>query len=187
MEINSPRVPTSRAAKRSIAGKLALLVAIAVGASALTMSGVMLWQEISRYAELRARSLFASAHVFAAAAAQGVAAGDQNAIYQAIRAIDRVPGLTYARVESHGRIIAALGGATSLDDDLRVAKSNLESLISPYSVLASRSIQVDVPIINGGVDVGRLVLVADASDLLEELVRSVRGMALGAQLPLQSV
>ncbi|WP_424363025.1 ATP-binding protein [Methylocystis parvus] len=180
----SSRVVANRAPKRSIARKLAFLVTIAVMTSAMSMGCVLMWQVTRRYAETKSQSLFASAHVFASAAAQGVAARDQAAVYQAIKAIGRIPGLIYARVENNrGQLLAAMGGATQLDGDLRIKDGETLS-ISPFTVLSSRSIEVDVPIVNGGVNVGRFFLVADTNDLVSKLVDALEGTAIGAVVAL---
>lgn len=182
-ETGSARMAASRAPKKSIARKLAMLVTIAVATSAIAMSSVLLWRQTSHYAETKSKSLFASAHVFAAAAARGVAARNQNAVYQVIKAIGQIPDLIFARVESRGQLLAVMGGATQLDGDLRVTEGEAPS-ISPLAVLSSRSIQVEVPIINGGVDVGRFILVADTRDLAEELQDAFKGMAIGSAMAL---
>lgn len=183
-DATSSRVVASLAPKRSIARKLAFLVTIAVLTSAVSMGCVLMWQVTRRYAETKSQSLTASAHVFASAAAQGVAARNPAGIYQAIKAIGRIPGLIYARVENNrGELLAAMGGATQLDGDLRIKDGETAS-VSPFAVLSSRSMEVGVPIVNGGVSVGRLLLVADTSDLATELVDALKGAAIGAVLAL---
>ncbi|QGM96096.1 ATP-binding protein [Methylocystis parvus] len=181
---SSTRIIANRAPKRSIARKLAFLVAIAVATAAMTMSAVLLWQETKRYAVTKSESLFASAHVFASAAAQGVAEKNQTAVYQAIKAIGQIPGLLYARIENNrGQLLAVMGGATQLDGDLRIKEGQALS-ISPLDVFNSRSIQVEAPIVNGGVDIGKFTLVADTKDLADELADALKGAALGALVAL---
>jgi len=181
---SSQRIVANRAPRRSIARKLALLVTIAVLTSAVSMSCVLLWQETKHYAETKSRGLLASAHVFATAASQGVARRDQAAINQAIKAIGKIPGLIYARVENtRGQLLAIMGGATQLDGDIRV-KEGEEGSISPLALLSSHSIQAEVPIVNGGVTVGRLVLVSDTADLVEALTDAFKSTAIGAAIAL---
>ncbi len=179
MNADSSRAVTNRRPRVSIARKLGVLVAIAVVTSAVMMSGVLMWQEIGRYADMKTRMLFGSAHVFAAASARATATQDQAGVYQAIKAIAQIPDLIYARVDTRGKMLAVMGGATQLDDDLRIKESDT-STISPLALLSSHSIQVEVPIVDGGLNVGRLVLVADTSDLVDQLRASLQGTAIGA-------
>jgi signal transduction histidine kinase/DNA-binding NarL/FixJ family response regulator len=176
---NAARPGANRTPKRTIARKLALLVAAAVVTSAIAMGGLSLWQVTNHYAHTKSRNLMASAHVFASVVAKGVAARDQTAIYQAIKAIGHIPGLLYARVESRGQLLAVMGGATQLDGDLRVREGEGDS-VSPLAVLSSRSLQAEVPVVNGGVVVGRFILVSDTSDLWEEWNGALRSAVAGA-------
>ena len=183
-EEHASRAIANRAPKRSIARKFTLLVTIAVMTSAVAMSGVMLWQETNRYAATKSRTLLVSAQVFATAAAHGVAAKDQGAVYQALKAIGRVPGFLYVRIEARdGQLLAAMGGATQLDGDLRIKESEAAN-ISPFAVLSSHSIQVEAPIVSGGVDVGRFILVADTQDLADGWMDALKGAAAGAVVAL---
>ena len=178
------RSTTSRTPRRSIAKKLALLVTTAVMSAAVTMSGVILWQELSSYAQTKSRTLIGAAQVFASATARATAMRDQAAAYQAMKAIANIPDLRYARVETaRGHILAVMGGATQLDNDIRVS-AGASARIPPLDLLSTRSIQVDVPIIDGGVRVGRFILVADTDDLADQLLRSLRGTAIGALVSL---
>ena len=168
------RLAANRTPTRSIAGKLALLVATAA------MSGVLMWQELGHYAETKSRALLGTAHVFAAATARAAATRNQPAAYQAMKAIAHIPDLRYARLEiGRGQLLAVMGGATQLDGDLRIGDGDA-SHVPPLSLLSTRSIQVEVPVIDGGVKVGRFILVADTSDLAEQLLSSLRGAAIGA-------
>jgi signal transduction histidine kinase/CheY-like chemotaxis protein len=163
----------------SIARKLAILVTIAVVIASVALSGVSLWQELSRYAETKAKMLVGAAHIFASASAPAVAARDAGSAYQAMKAIARMPDFRYARIDtSPGHTLAVLGGATQLDDDLRI-QADGDERIPPLSLLSSSSIEVDAPIVSGGVNVGRFILVADTSDLADQLWSSLRGALLG--------
>lgn len=178
-EKTAPRAAANRTPRISIAKKFALLVAVAVTTAAVTMGGVLAWQEINRYAETKSRALIGAAHVFAAATAHSSATLDQAAAYQAIKGISHIPDFVYARVEAHGRLLAVMGGATLLDHDLRIKESD-PTPISPLALLMSHSIEVAVPIVEGGTTVGRFVLVANTSDLATELAGSLRSTLIGA-------
>lgn len=167
-----------------IARKLALLVVAAVGTAAAAMTAVSIWQGATHYAETKTRALFGSAHVFASASARATAARDAVAAYDAMKAIRHIPDVTYARIEdSRGRALATMGGATQLDSDLRLQGEKSEPT-SLRALLSSRSIEVSVPIVNAGAKVGRFVLVSDTRDLVDQLLASLRGAAIGSGVAL---
>jgi two-component system sensor histidine kinase BarA len=169
--------------RRSIRGKLAKLVVAAVAAAAVVLSAVSLWQETARYADSKRQSLLATAEVFASATAKAAAAGDRRAALDAMRAIGRIPGIGYARVESPaGRTLAEIGAAAQLDGDLRLDAGS--DPVSPMAVLMSRSVEVAVPILESGTPIGRFVLVSDTGDLIERLIATLRITALGAAVAL---
>jgi signal transduction histidine kinase/CheY-like chemotaxis protein/HPt (histidine-containing phosphotransfer) domain-containing protein len=156
--------------------KLALLVSCAVGAGLIVAAMLATWQETSRYAVSKRDSLIATAQVFASAASAAAAENDQLKALLAIRAIGRVSGLVYARIETaEGRTLAELGGGASLDTDARLSDED----VNVWSLLRSRTLQVTVPITNGGVQVGRLVLLSDTADLSERLVSTLQFTAIG--------
>jgi signal transduction histidine kinase/CheY-like chemotaxis protein len=168
----------------TIARKLALLVMGAVGIAAVAMGAVSVWQEILRYTEVKAQALLASAQVFASATARATAAGDPVAAYEAMRAIGHIPHLRYARIETAtGKALAVLGAATTLDGDLRL-DGDTAGTVSPLAVLSSRTIETAVPIVNAGAAVGRIILVSDTDDLLDQLLASLRATAIGAGIAL---
>jgi signal transduction histidine kinase/CheY-like chemotaxis protein len=174
----------SRTPKMPIATKLALLVMTAVATAAVAMSGVFLWLELAHYAEAKTRTLLGTAQVFASATAQPTAARNAGAAYQAMKAIAHIPGLSYARIDvAPGQVLAVLGAATQLDADLRIFGDKQESL-APLDLLSTSTIEVNVPIVNAGVKVGRLILVADTRDLADQLLSSLRAIALGASVAL---
>jgi EAL domain-containing protein (putative c-di-GMP-specific phosphodiesterase class I)/signal transduction histidine kinase/CheY-like chemotaxis protein len=169
--------------RRSIRGKLAKLVVAAVAAAAVVLSAVSLWQETARYADSKRQSLLGTAEVFASATATAAAAGDRRAALDAMRAIGRIPGVAYARVERPvGRTLAVIGAAAQLDSDLRLDAGS--GPVSPMAMLMSRSVEVAVPILDSGAEIGRFVLVSDTGDLIERLLATLRITALGAAVAL---
>jgi two-component system sensor histidine kinase BarA len=121
-----------------------------------------------------------AAQVFASATAHATATRDSGAAYQAMKAIAHIPDLSYARIDIEpGRTLAVLGSATQLDADLRIYGDG-QKRIDPLDLLSTRTIEINVPIINAGVNVGRFILVADTKDLSDQLLSSLRGAALSA-------
>jgi signal transduction histidine kinase/CheY-like chemotaxis protein len=165
-----------------IARKLALLVMTAVASATVAMGCVSVWQGLNDYAEIKTRTLMGAAQVFASATAHATATRDSGAAYQAMKAIAHIPDLSYARIDIEpGRTLAVLGSATQLDADLRIHGDG-QKRIDPLDLLSTRTIEINVPIINAGVNVGRFILVADTKDLSDQLLSSLRGAALSASV-----
>jgi signal transduction histidine kinase/DNA-binding NarL/FixJ family response regulator/HPt (histidine-containing phosphotransfer) domain-containing protein len=152
---------------RSINWKLGRLVLIAVGVALLIGSTVSLWQEINRYGQQKRDVLLATAHVFGAASATAVEERDTQAIFDAIRAIGRIPGISYAAVHDlDGRLLSDLGEAVRLVGDTVVSD---EIQPSASALLRSRSLLASVDVVSGGRPVGTLTLITDTSDLAARL------------------
>ncbi|WP_299560072.1 HD domain-containing phosphohydrolase [Enterovirga sp.] len=156
------------------------LVLLSVGAALLLNAGLGLFHEAHRYLDSKRNTLLAAAQAFAAAAGPGLAAGSEVTVTQAIRAIARVPTVVYAEVQDRaGRRIAQLGGAVRLAGDLDLSDREAGSVLK---LLKSRTAQVAVPVIDSGEQIGRLILVADVSDLDATLWRTLLPTALGSAL-----
>jgi signal transduction histidine kinase len=157
---------------RSIRLKLLLLVALAVALANLAVAGVSLWQEAARYASMKRDTLVSTAEVLAAAAARPTKQKDIPAIYEAIRAIGRVAGLTYVGVESaDGRPMADMGATEQLLGDIVLDETS--RAISIPALVSSRSIEVSTPIILAGETIGRLRLMSDTADLAPRLLATL--------------
>jgi signal transduction histidine kinase/CheY-like chemotaxis protein len=181
MSVALPFTPAGRGAKNSIARKLAFLVMLAVALSAFTMAGVSAWFGLESYAAARARTLTDAAQIFASAAAKAAATGDVAGGYQAMKAISRIEGFRFARIDlDDGRVLAALGGVVTLDGDLKLDAKDAH--IAPLALLSTRTIEISAPIVNAGTHVGRFVLVADAGDVAGQLLKALRGTAIGAAI-----
>ncbi|HSP25562.1 MAG TPA: ATP-binding protein [Saliniramus sp.] len=152
---------------------------IAVGVALLIGSAVSLWQEINRYGQQKRDVLLATAHVFGAASATAVAERDTQAVFDAIRAIGRIPGISYAAVhDAEGRLLSDLGEAVRLVGDTIVSNDVQPSALA---LLRSRSLLANVDVVSGGRPVGTLTLITDTSDLGARL-RDVVLIALGGGL-----
>ena len=166
----------------SISRKLFLLVLASVLVALLAAATLSIWLETDRYLATKQRELQAVAHVFASATASAAAARDPVAARIAMRAIGQIPGMQHARVMmSDGGTLAEMGIAAQLGSDLRIEG---EGQISLWQTLASRSVQVTVPIRESGGSVGEFVLVGDASGLAANLLKTLRLAALSALLAL---
>ncbi|TVR10047.1 MAG: response regulator [Salinarimonadaceae bacterium] len=157
--------------QRSINWKIGRLVLIAVGVGLLIGSGVGLWREIERYGSQKRSELIVASQVFGSAAAQAIEARDRHAVLQAIRAIARVPTLTYAAVrDEQGVLIAELGDGVRLDGDLDIGEG---IAFSPLALARSSSVLVRTPVVSSGSRVGEITLVSDTGELRERLVEQI--------------
>ena len=161
----------------SLNRKLALLVLAAVGACMAVATSVAIWQQASNYAEMRKQALVATAHVFAAAAGPATAARNETDAFLALRAIDRVPGVQSAGIfDTEGRSIVTSGNAARLLRDVAVEGDENVSL---PALLASGTVQVTVPILDGGRQVGSLVLIGSVADLWPKLLDTLKFTLIG--------
>ncbi len=170
------------AAAGSINRKLAGLVALAIGAAMVLVTAVTLWLEIVHYRDSKSEMLRAAASAFAASAGPAVKNGDENGAMHALRGIARLPNFTYsAVVDESGRVMAEMGSAVRLSDDLIISE---ESGLSIASLLTTYTAAVSVPIVQGGENVGRLVVVGEAKDLRSRLLLVVLVAAIGGAVAL---
>jgi putative two-component system response regulator len=167
-------------ARDSVHGRLRRLVVISVGL-ALGCSAVLdLWQEADRYLANKREGLLATANVVAAASSKAVAATDTPLILEGLRSIARVPGLVHAKVAApDGQILAQIGGSVRLTGELDLNEAGDSSV---WALLQTRTVRVEVPIIDGGRPVGRLSLVSESRDLAGRFVQVLLITAAGSAL-----
>ncbi|MGJ3265161.1 MAG: ATP-binding protein [Salinarimonas sp.] len=154
------------------------MIALTIG------SGASLWLEVRRYGEQKRESLLAVAHAFAAASAEAVAERDRDAIFEAVRAIARVPGVTHVTVEDRdGVVLEDLGSGVRLLGDLVLDEA---TPLSVAAILGSRTAVVGVQVRHRGVEVGRLELISETGDLWGRLL-VVLAFGLGAAVVASAV
>ncbi len=162
----------------TIRNKVLVLIAATVLLAQAIAATLSLWQEATRYAAQKQETLNATAQVLAASAARAVAAGDTAGAYTVIRAMGRIRGVVYVAIKmKDGRNFVDMGVTDQLDGDVTV-EANSPS-IPVIDLIGSRTIEVVVPVIEGGVDYGRLHLVADTSDLAPRLWGALATTGLG--------
>src|SRR5262245_31436034 len=161
----------------SLNRKLTLLVFSAVGACMVVAVSVAIWQQASSYGEMRRQALVATAQVFAAAVGPATAARNETDAFLALRAIDRVPGVQFAQIlDVEGRSLATSGNTARLVRDVAIEG---EQGISLPALLATGTVQVTVPVLDGGMQVGRLVLIGSITDLWPKLLDTVKFTLIG--------
>jgi two-component system sensor histidine kinase BarA len=161
-----------------IRAKLVLLVCVAVGFGTTLVAGVSIWQEANRYTAMKRDTMLAAAHVLASASAKAVSESDATGVHAAVRSVGKLPSLVYAGVtDARGVSLSDVGTAEMLDSDLKIDEKT--ETIGLFALLRSRTIELDVPIVEAGVEVGSLKLVSDTTDLPRRLWSSVFTTALG--------
>ncbi len=162
----------------SIRARLLALIGCTVLLAQVVVAGLSLWQEATRYASQKSETLIATARVLAAASGPALAEHDRSGVYNAIRAAGHIPGVGYVGVRTpDGRLLADVGATEQLVGDLAIDPGS--PTLPVGALLASRTVEVHVPVIQSGSEVGALDLVADTSDLPERLLSSVGTIAIG--------
>jgi EAL domain-containing protein (putative c-di-GMP-specific phosphodiesterase class I)/signal transduction histidine kinase/CheY-like chemotaxis protein len=142
--------------RRSIRGKLTLLVLLSVSLAVLLITGVSAWRDSQREAVLQTERLQAAAAVIASLSGEAADRGDRAGAYTAVRAIGAMPDVLYARVESRGgRLLAETGSGARLSGDAKVRRGESVSVLA---ALSSRTVEVTEPIVYARRPVGRVVL-----------------------------
>jgi signal transduction histidine kinase/EAL domain-containing protein (putative c-di-GMP-specific phosphodiesterase class I)/CheY-like chemotaxis protein/HPt (histidine-containing phosphotransfer) domain-containing protein len=159
------------AARPSLHRKLVVLVLAAVGAGVAVSTSVAVWQQASNYATMRKQALIATAQAFAAAAGPAAAGQNSQAAFLALRAVGQVSDIRYAEIRTlDGRPLASLGSASRLVSDLSLQEKDDASVID---LLTSGTIQVAVPIVNGGSQVGQIIVIGGISGLWSGLLATL--------------
>ncbi|HEY1427666.1 MAG TPA: ATP-binding protein, partial [Caulobacteraceae bacterium] len=165
--------------RRSIRGKLTLLVLASVGAAVALVTGVLAWRE--SYGETHAAfdRLSGIAKLTAAMSEEAAAQGDRARAYAALRVIAVIPDVTYARIERpDGSLIAETGAGVRLTRDLAGRAGDTASIAR---LVGSHTAQVTAPILYGRRTVGRVVMLGNLADGGALLFQSVL-LSLGAGL-----
>ena len=107
--------------------------------------------------------------MFASAIADEVATGDQQAVFNALRSIRRVPDVRQViAIDGEGREIASLGTALMLQSDI------VDENTSWFSLLTRGWFPVVTEIVKAGKPVGRLMIVADVSSFRTQVAAGCR-------------
>ncbi len=145
--------------KKPIRNKLINIVLISILSTSGLFLAITSWHEINNFYHARVKQIEAVAHVFASSVADPFAQKNRMLSLKSLRAIARVPSFQFAVVKDlNGRVFVEIGSAT-------IIKRHLET-----NSLFNRNIVVVVPIIKSGQEIGRLSIIADNRDLIDQLV-----------------
>ena len=171
---------SSRKSGGSIRQKLVGLVLAALATTCVVVATLMGWTDARRQTELEASKLTQTAGVIGSFAADPVRAGDRVGSFTALRAIARMPAVTYGRIEAAGgTLLAETGGGVRLASDARVTTGDQ---LSVWAVLTTGTIQVSAPVVSHGEEVGRITLLARTPGLRERVLGSVLVPLLGTAI-----
>jgi diguanylate cyclase (GGDEF)-like protein len=173
-----------------IGRRIVLLVLISVTLSIVTLTACVMWFQLRDSVNDRKAGIEATAFVLASAIAEPVAAGNQRDAVNALRAIKRISDVQLVvALDAQGRQIASLGAASMLSADIVDASSG------QFALLTRGWLPVTTDIMSSGKLVGRLIIVADVSDLRTQVARTLLltllfaflagGLGLAAALRLQ--
>ena len=159
----------------SISRRLTWLVIGSVLFSTLPVAGLFIVRETTRQAEARWSVMKTAADVLASGTEDAVAMNDRARAFNTLRAVTRTPGVTYARVEAHdGSVIAEMGAAARLKSDVSLdAESRHPSIMA---LVTTRTIQVHAPVMNGGHQIGQVVIVHRSEDFASTLLQALAGV-----------
>lgn len=147
-----------------IGRRLMAIVALSIALSVVLVAGTYVWHESTSNLANRRAALQATATVFATAVADEVEKKDRQAILDVLRAISRIPDITYALVTgADGHEIASLGSAVLLQDNQGTGHPTALSLFT------ASSSPVAVDIMSGGQIIGQLLIIADVSAFRQNL------------------
>ena len=175
------KTPGSKASgrRRSIRGKLTLLVLASVGVAVTLVTGVLAWRDGERETRAALDRLGSAAKVTAAMSEEAAAAGDRQRAYAALRAIAQMPDIAYARIERpNGALLAETGAGVRLTTDVA---ANAGSSASIASLVGSHTAEVRAPILYAGHQVGQVVMLGKLDDGFARLMSSLL-LSLGAGL-----
>jgi len=157
----------------SIKTKLVLIVLAGIVSAMLLTAILTGWQAADRRFHGLKDELDSIALTLAIAVAPAQAAGTYHDVQKILRAIGRMPKVNYARVLApDGDLIAAFGNGVLLQRDAGLVDPNEKPGL--LKLLTMKTYPAEAPIIQGGKNVGTLLLIADVSELRGVLAESFK-------------
>lgn len=158
----------------TISRRLSVIVFLSIAITVLGITAASVWREADRYAQFLSSELQATAGVFATAVSGPTAERDRNGILRVLKAIGRVPGLSYARVEdSWGRVLAEIGTGVRL-------KGATSGTADRLGLLQGQAVEISVPVIRSGTKIGTLSLLTYPVDLWPRIWAGIRDILIWA-------
>ncbi len=153
-----------RVVRRSVRNKIAAIVVAATSVSLLTVSLVFGWRDLDRRFEAKTAELRAIGAMLAATIEPAMAAGKDREIFSTLRAIRRMPAVTYVEVaDASGRKVASFGNGVLVS---RIGETaGAEKQLGLASALSLSTYPVETPVMSEGRTIGKLLMIADLTAL----------------------
>ncbi len=149
-------------AKKPIRNRLIRIVLLAIACTSLLTLSISSWSEIRNFNESKEKEISAVAYIFAAAVAENLASNDRNGAHHSLRAISKIPSFQLVQVKNlDGESFAELGSAIVIS-----RHSGLSAIFRP-------NLQITVPVLKSGAEIGSLTVVVDTSDLFGRLANDL--------------
>ena len=157
----------------SIRAKLSLAVLAGVVSAVILSSFTAAWRETSRRINYAESELNGIGEALAVTLSSPLSQDDRPGVTRALRAVGRMPSIRYAKVvDARDQLIAQFGIGVVLKSNSPAA--DRLSDMSFADVLRLNDHAFSVPVVSGGVGVGRLDLVADVSWLGREFWSAIK-------------
>jgi diguanylate cyclase (GGDEF)-like protein len=150
---------------RGLGHKISRLVAYSVFIAMVFLAAFLMFNQLRTALAEQKESLQSLGYVYASALAEHIETKNQVEIQRVLRSISRMPEIIYGTaVDQNNKPIAAMGNAAYLESNLATGQ------VSNWTLLTKGVLPVAVDIIKSGNSVGRLILIADISDLRGNLI-----------------
>ena len=161
--------------RSSIRARLNLLVIGAVTLSTMPVAGLFIADEAARQAQARWANMTTVAGILASDAVDPAQNGNPHQAFTALRAVTRIPGISYARIDlPGGRLLAEMGAGARLRSDVTLRADVPHVNIGALAF--SHTIRVTAPIRLGTHDLGQVTLVQSSNDFGKLLFQSLAGI-----------
>ncbi len=162
----------------SLRTKLILLVLAAIAGAVIVSTAMFVVRESTQHARATQERLTATANVFASTVSKSLETGDRARVLRTLRAIAKIPGVTFAEVhDANGHRFAEIGNGVGIARSTTVLQGNQQSI---GDTIFSRFIEVHVDIVSAGRVIGTLTLLADNSELRARLRNGLMNTLIGA-------
>ncbi|OYX48339.1 MAG: hypothetical protein B7Y90_10375 [Alphaproteobacteria bacterium 32-64-14] len=162
--------------RKSIRFRLSIVIAVVIFAAVMTTAAVGAFRDLGQAADARAQSLEAAASAYSSALAEPLATQNRPAAFEHMKGMQNVRSVIYmALVDSEGDVFAQLGAGASV----RGRTANLRDL-SGLDLLNSDRGSVTLPVVKSGAQIGEVIVLADVTDLREDLYATLGWTALVA-------
>ncbi len=163
----------------SIRAKLCLVVIAGVVPAVMLASIASAWRETHRRVSDAESEFNAMADALAVTLSLPLSQDKPGDVTRALRAVGRMPGIRYARVlDTRGAVVTQFGAGIVLTSN---STTNDRLSGKPFTeIIRLRDHAFSVPVIAGGVSVGRLDLVADVSSVGSAFWSAIRAAVVSA-------